>query len=154
MVAGLCQAGEWRVAEIAQRHAVPILQDLIQAVRTEQVQDAFSKLKIAATSEDATELFTRYVTDLVKRHPTLNHPTKLDFGPARVIVMDLAAVAPTGSAQSNRQAEMMYMLGRHILARNFFLHPEYAEHVPEAVRPYHLARFTEIKETVKRLDYD
>ena len=154
VVAGLCQAGEWRLAETAQRHAVPVLQDLIQAVRTDQVQDAFSKLKITATSEDATELFTRYITDLVKRYPTLNHPTKLDFGPARVIVMDLAAVAPTGSAQSNRQAEMMYMLGRHILARNFFLHPEYAENVPEAVRPYHLARFTEIKETVKRLDYD
>jgi len=68
--------------------------------------------------------------------------------------MDLAAVAPTGSAQSDRQTEMMYMLGRHILARNFFLHPEYADYVPEAVRPYHLARFQEIKETVKRLDYD
>jgi len=33
--------------------------------------------------------------------------------------MDLAEVAPTGSAAANRQTEMMYMLGRHILARNF-----------------------------------
>ncbi len=154
VVAGLCRAGEWRLAEVAQRHAVPILQDLIQAARTEQVKDAFGKLKIAITSEAATELFARYITDMIKRFPTLNHPTRLDFGPARIIVMDLAAVAPTGSAQSNRQTEMMYMLGRHILARNFFLHPEYADHVPEAVRPYHLQRFQEIKETVKRLDYD
>jgi len=154
VVAGLCRAGEWRLAEVAQRHAVPILQDLIQAARTEQVKDAFGKLKIAITSEAATELFARYVTDMIKRFPTLNHPTRLDFGPARIIVIDLAAVAPTGSAQSDRQTEMMYMLGRHILARNFFLHPEYADYVPDAVRPYHLARFTEIKETVKRLDYD
>ena len=154
VVTALCGAGEWRLAEVAQRHAVPILQDLIQAVRTDQVQDAFAELKINVTSERVTTTFTRYVTDLIKRYPTLNAPTRLDFGPARVIVMDMAAVAPTGSAQSNRQAEMMYMLGRHILARNFFLHPEYAEFVPEAVRPYHLARFQEIKETVKRLDYD
>jgi intracellular multiplication protein IcmB len=49
---------------------------------------------------------------------------------------------------------MMYMLGRHILARNFFLRPDYVHHVPEAVRPYHAKRFREAYETVKRLDYD
>lgn len=154
VVAELCRMGEWRLAGVAQRHAVPILQDLITAVRTEHVQDAFANLKVAVTNERATELFTRYVKDLIKRFPTLNHPTKLDFGPARIIVIDLAAVAPTGSAQSNRQTEMMYMLGRHILARNFFLHPEYAEFVPEAVREHHRARFQETMETLKRLDYD
>ena len=46
------------------------------------------------------------------------------------------------------------MLGRHILARNFFLRPDYAHYVPEAVRPYHARRFREAYETVKRLDYD
>lgn len=153
-VAALCRAGEWRLAEVAQRHAVPVLQDLIEAVRTEHVHDAFADLKVVDTDEQVIQLFIRYVNDLIKRFPTLNHPTRLDFGPARIIVMDLAAVAPTGSAQSNRQTEMMYMLGRHVLARNFFLHPEYAAFVPEAVRAHHLARFTEIKETVKRLDYD
>ena len=96
----------------------------------------------------------RYVTDVIKRFPTLNAPTRLDFGPARIIVIDLAAVAPTGSAQADRQTEMMYMLGRHVLARNFFLHPDHAALVPDAVRPYHLARFREIRETVKRLDND
>ena len=154
VVTGLCAAGDWRLAEVAQRHAVPVMQDLINAARSTHVKDAYTSLKIGATGEQATELFTRYITDFINKFPTLNAPTKLDFGPARVIVIDLAAVAPTGSAQANRQTEMMYMLGRHILARNFFLHPDHAAAVPEAVRPYHLARFREIKETVKRLDYD
>jgi intracellular multiplication protein IcmB len=48
----------------------------------------------------------------------------------------------------------MYMLGRHILARNFFLRQDYVHYVPEAVRPYHAQRFREAYETVKRLDYD
>ena len=154
VVAALCQADEWRLAEVAQRHAVPIMQDLINAARSPHVKDAFAALKINATGEEATQLFARYVTDFIKRFPTLNASTRLDFGPARIIVIDLAAVAPTGSAQADRQTEMMYMLGRHVLARNFFLHPEHAAFVPEAVRPYHLARFREVKETVKRLDYD
>ena len=154
VVAALFQREEFTLAAVAQRHAVPLLEDLISAARAEQVQDVFAKLKINATHEDATKLFERYIYDAIKRYPTLNRPTRLDFGPARVIVMDLAAVAPTGSAQSNRQTEMMYMLGRHILARNFFLHPDYAQYVPEAVRDYHRARFQDVQEMVKRLDYD
>ena len=34
---------------------------------------------------------------------------------------------------------MMYLLGRHILARNFFLKPDYLPYVPEHVRDYHCA---------------
>ncbi len=154
VVNALIAEGEYRLAEVAQRHAVPIIQDLIGAARTDQVRDTFNKLKINATHEDSCSLFERYIYDLIRRFPTLNSPTRLDFGPARVIGMDLAAVAPTGSAAANRQTEMMYMLARHLLARNFFLHPDYAPYVPAAVHDYHLARFQDVMESIKRLDYD
>ncbi|WP_158803503.1 ATP-binding protein [Acidisoma sp. L85] len=150
----LISIGEYRLAGVAQRHAVPVLQDLINASRTDQVRDMFNKLKIDATHEDCCSLFERYIFDVIRKYPTLNSPTRLDFGPARIIVLDLAAVAPTGSAAANRQTEMMYMLARHLLARNFFLHPDYAQYVPELVRDYHRLRFQEVMESVKRLDYD
>ena len=110
----------------------------------------FGKLKISVTAEQASDLFERYIYDVIRKFPTLNAPTRLDFGPARIIVLDLAEVAPTGSAAANRQTEMMYMLARHILARNFFLKPTYLHHVPEEVREYHRVRFQEIYECVKR----
>lgn len=154
VVNALCDLGEYRLAERAQRHAVPILEDLIGAVRSDQVRDLFDSLKLSETSEKASQVFERYIADLIRRFPTLNAPTQLDFGPARIIVLDLQYVAPTGSAAANRQTEMMYLLARHILARNFFLHPEYVVHVPERVRAYHKRRFTEVYETVKRVDYD
>jgi intracellular multiplication protein IcmB len=154
VVNALIAVEEYRLAEVAQRHAVPTLQDLITAARTDQVQDMFQKLKIDATHEDSCQLFERYIYDTIRKYPTLNSSTKLDFGPARIIVLDLAAVAPTGSASANRQTEMMYMLARHLLARNFFLHPDYAQYVPEAVREHHRIRFQEVMESVKRLDYD
>ncbi len=69
-------------------------------------------------------------------------------------MLDLEAVAPAGSADADRQTDLMYFLGRHILARNFFLRPKYAEQVPELVREYHIKRFTEVYEATKRLDYD
>lgn len=154
VVNALCARREHRLAEVAQRHAVPLFEDLIAAAHTGQVKDMFRNLKIAGTHEALCELFERYIYDTINRYPTLNAPTKLDFGPARVIGLDLASVAPTGSAAAKRQAEMMYMLARHILARNFFLHPEYAALVPAPVRDYHQARFQEVYECVKRLDYD
>lgn len=154
VVNALCDIGQHRLAERAQRHAVPVLQDLIGAVRTDQVRDLFDTLKITETDEKASQTFERYLDDLIRRFPTLNAPTQLDFGPARIIVLDLQSVAPTGSAAANRQTEMMYLLARHILARNFFLHPDYLPHVPQRVYEYHKRRFTEIYETVKRIDYD
>jgi intracellular multiplication protein IcmB len=154
VVTALCAVREYRLAEIAQRHAVPLLQDLISAARSDQVKDMFANLKIAMTAEQASELFERYIYDVIRKFPTLNRPTRLDFGSARIIVIDLAEVAPTGSAAANRQTEMMYLLGRHILARNFFLKPDYLHYVPEHVREYHRARFQETYEAVKRLDYD
>jgi intracellular multiplication protein IcmB len=154
VVSALCIKGEHARAERAQRHAVPILEDLIGAVRSDQVRDMFDRVKLQETSELASQIFERYITDLIRRFPTLNAPTRLDFGPARVIVLDLHHVAPKGSAAADRQTEMMYLLARHILARNFFLHPDYLPFVPEAVRGYHAVRFLETSETIKRIDYD
>ena len=154
VVNALCDAGEYRLAERAQRHAVPILEDLIGAVRSDQVRDMFDSLKLAETSEKASQIFERYISDLIRRYETLNAPTQLDFGPARIIVLDLQYIAPSGSAAANRQTEMVYLLARHILGRNFFLHPEYVKFIPERVQAYHKVRITEIYETVKRIDYD
>ena len=146
VVDALCHAGVYHLAGLAQRHAVPVMEDLITAARSRQVQDTFGKVE-AETRENATEMFVRYVKAFVRKYPTLNMPTRLDFGPARVIVLDLEAVAPTGSAEADRQTELMYLLGRHVLARNFFLRPKYAQYVPEPVRAYHAQRFSEIYET-------
>ena len=153
VVDALCRVGQYRLAEMAQRYAVPLLQDLITASRTAQVKDMFSKVR-AATTEETVELFERYIKALIRKYPTLNRPTRMDFGPARIIVLDLDAVAPTGSAEADRQTDLMYLLGRHILARNFFLRPKYVRFVPELVRNYHAKRFAKIYETTKRLDYD
>jgi intracellular multiplication protein IcmB len=118
------------------------------------VKDMFDSLKLAETSEKASQIFERYISDLIRRYETLNAPTQLDFGPARIIVLDLQYIAPSGSAAANRQTEMVYMLARHILGRNFFLHPEYVSFIPERFHAYHKPRITEIYETVKRIDYD
>ena len=101
------------------------------------------------------DLFERYIYDVIRKFPTLNSPTKLDFGPARIIVLDLAAVAPTGSAAANRQTEMMYMLARHLLARNFFLQPDLrCTTCRRRCASITACGSRRSMECVKRLDYD
>lgn len=149
----LCAAGDYHTAEIANRHAVPRISDLISAARSDHLKQLFERV-VPHRVETLVEMFERYIKTFVSRFPTLDAPTRIDFGPARVIVLDLDAVAPTGSPDADWQTSIMYLLARHMIGRNFFLRPEYAEFVPEAVRPYHLERFTEVYEAVKRLEYD
>lgn len=144
---------EWRAAELANRHAVPRMIDLISAARDPAITQQFTQTKIVST-ESVIEAFQRYMTAFVTKYPTLNQPTKLEFGGARIIVIDLRAVAPQGSDEAERQTDLMYLLGRQILARNFFLHPRYADDLPVPVREHHRKRFAEAFETFKRLEYD
>lgn len=153
VVDALCDEGAYRSAEFAQRHAVPTLEDLISASRTTQVEQLFRKVQPRAP-ESVIEMFSRYLQAFIRRYPTFNMPTRIDFPDARVIVIDLDAVAPTGSADADRQTALVYMLARHMIARNFFLRPEYVSAVPERVAAYHEARFRHIYETVKVLSLD
>lgn len=153
VVDALCDHKAHRVAERAQRHAVPVLEDLITAVRAPHVRDNYARIA-ARTGEALPEVFERYIMSLVRSLPALNAPTRLDLSDGRVIVLDLKEVAGQGSPEADRQTSMMYMLGRHILARNFFLHPEYLSDVPPRMRDHHARRFAEMQEATKRLDYD
>lgn len=145
---------EYRLAEIAQRQAVPVMSDLIEAIKSPAISDAFRDMRIHTTNEPIVRIFERYIYDFIRRYESLAQASRLDFGSARIIVMDLGSVAPTGSDLANRQTEIMYMIARQIIARNFFLHPDAAENAPAAIQPYLRERFRENVETIKRLDYD
>ena len=155
VVDALIALDEHRLAGIAQRHAVPLMQDLLDAVHTDQIENRYSKIK-SESGESVIETFERYIMNAINVFPMLSRPTELDLGDARVIVLDLARVAPKGSPAANRQTALMYMLGRHLIARNFFLHEEYADLpvMKDNVRVYHRARFKEMRETLKRIDFE
>ena len=153
VVDAFCRRGMFAEADKAQRYAEPILEDLIDAVRSPSIRQRFSRV-IPHQKETLCELFERYLLAFISKFPTLNGPTRVDFGPARIIVLDLDAVAPSGSPENDRQTGLMFMLARHLIGRNFFLHPEYVEQVPALVQSYHRRRFTEIYEAVKILEYD
>jgi len=158
VVDALFEAKQYHYATIAQRYAVPTLVDCISAARQPNVRDIFvtrdGMTRVADTTESVIDTFIRCITDSQSQYPILSGHTRFDIGDTRVCVLDLDEVAPTGNEVADRQTALMYMLARHVLARDFFLNDKILNNFPERYRPYHEKRIAAIMEEPKRLQYD
>lgn len=67
VVTALCELEEFRLAEIAQRYAVPVLEDLIAASGSDQVQDMLAQPKIQTTAETVSAVFEHYIYDAIRK---------------------------------------------------------------------------------------
>ena len=148
------ELGNVHMAELAQRHAVPILGDAITAARRPQIRTLLEQTAIGPSAESVINAFERMVTSSIRELPILSSVTQFDIAGARLCALDLMDVAPQGDASADRQTSIMYMLARHALVRSWWMSTESIANVPEAYREYHTARLQEIAESPKRLCYD
>ena len=153
-VDALFAAGDPGSAARAQRYAVPVLSDLLSAVRDPGVQELIGDARYGPGGETVTQAFARVLTALASSWPSLFQPTRFDTGAARVVSVDLAEVAPTGSAEADRQTAVFYMVARQLLTRDWWTGPDEMERVPERYRDWHMARARALREAPKRFAYD
>jgi len=151
----LFELGFHHEAAIAQRFAVPVIADLVQAANEPRVIDEFGGTRVLSTSECIIDAFARMMGTAENEYPIIRYATTFDLSDARVVSLDLAEVAPKGSDAANRQTAVMYMLARHVVARNFFLDPDdMPQMFPEKYRAWQFQRMTELKKTKRCLTYD
>lgn len=153
VVDALFEANLIHEANLAQRYAVPLLQDVVLAARSRAVEDLFGDTRVP-TGENVILAFSRMISGAIREYPILASPTRFDIGGARVCALDLDEVAPRGGEAADRQTAVMYMLARHVLARDFYLNEETVRSVVEKYRGHHMKRAREMRETPKRLVYD
>ncbi len=153
-VDALFEAGEHEAAMRAQRYAVPVLNDLLAAVREPAVQGLIGEARYGIGAETVTGAFVRILTALSGSWPILFSPTAFDIGAARVAAIDLAEVAPQGSAEADRQTASFYMLARHALTRHWWIAEDSLREVPARYRDWHAMRLRGVRETPKRLAFD
>ena len=154
VVDALFDAGEPDTAACAQRYAVPTLSDFLTAVREPAVQGIVSAARYGAGGETVTEAFLRIMTALSGSWPIMFHPTAFDMGNARLAAIDLQEVAPTGSAEADRQTAAFYLLARQALTRHWWLSTENVAVIPERYRDWHADRARALREIPKRLSFD
>jgi len=146
--------GEFHVAAMAQRHAVPTISDAITASRRPQIRSLLEETAIGFSTETVINAFERMITSSIREFPILASVTQFDISDARVCSLDLMDVAPQGDEVADRQTSIMYMLARHVLVRNWWMSVDSLQFIPEKYRDYHEAHLQDIAETPKRLCYD
>ena len=145
---------QYHLANLAQRHAVPVLGDAITAARRPQIRALLEDAQIGGSAENVISAFERMVTSAIREFPILSSVTKFEITDARICSLDLMDVAPQGDETADRQTSIMYMLARHALVRSWWMSKEAIDQMPVKYRPYHDSRLQDIAETPKRLCYD
>jgi intracellular multiplication protein IcmB len=153
IVDALYKFGDIHPAMLAQRHAVPRLEDMMSVLQDQQVMEIHGNAK-TMTGERVVDMCTRMISVSVRDYAILQRPTAFDIGDARVVALDLDEVAPKGGGPADKQTALMYMLARYVLARDYYMNPEIVSYIPEAYRSYHTPRIKRLKETRKRIVYD
>lgn len=151
----LFDAGFIHEATIAQRYAVPTLDSLIAAARTDEVQNNF-RTAPTPSREMITDVFTRSITTATREYALLSTTTKFDIGDARVVAIDLEEiVSTTDSEEGRRRSAIMIMFARQMGAKNYFLKWDEVEPLlPSRYKTYQKNRVARIFETLKFLEYD
>ncbi len=142
------------LANLAQRHAVPTLNDAITASRRPQIRSLLEETSVGVSTESVIGAFERMVTSAIREYPILSSVTQFDIADTRLTSLDLMDVAPQGDESADRQTSIMYMLARHALVRSWWLSEDSLQNVPEKYREYHSIRLQDIMETPKRLNFD
>lgn len=146
--------GQYHVANLAQRHAVPTLNDSITASRRPQIRTLLEETSVGFSTESVISAFERMITSAIREYPILSSVTQFDIADARICSLDLMDVAPQGDESADRQTAIMYMLARHALVRSWWMGKEALLHMPQKYQEYHELNLQQISESPKRLCYD
>ena len=140
--------GYYREAGLAQRNAVPLALDLPMIVSESQsMQDAYGQ-------GDLMQKMLAMLQSVIRDYPLLTAPTRFNPAEARVVAVDLMEAAKSSSGYERKRAGLIYMLGRHALAREFYADESSVEYLPPVPRAYHRKRLRDERATLKRLVYD
>ncbi len=146
---------EIALSSLAQRYAVPLLEELVEiATSSPSINNSYSK-PLAKTGESMLELFQRAISEVIEEYPMLNLPTLFDVSGSRIISLDLDEVAKGSDAASIKRTGLMYLLGRNIVGSRFKINKDEVHAASnKKYLNYHLKIADKALETKKRLCLD
>lgn len=156
IVDALASRGLFAEAEKAQRHAVPILEDVVRELSDNELEKDFG-LDIIRRSIAS-------VTEAIDQFPLFSSATTLDLGEARIASIDLQDVVQRRGSDANPSAQrnnaLMYMIASQLFMRKIAGHEEeldamrLPEKMADTYRSYWTEKYEDIAETLKRFCMD
>lgn len=143
----LFAAGATREALRAQSFAVPLVPDLVSAVRNDpSISSVYGRVPAhSAGGESLLDYFCRRLTDACAMFPILTEPTRFETGEARLIVLDLDAVAKGTGAMAQRQIGVMYNLAMKAGVAHLYINKDDVAYVDEPYRGYQAKRINALR---------
>lgn len=147
----LFNAGEYRLAKVAQRYAVPKLSDLSSVL----MDEAFSDYKkYIINGMGAIDRIKGAIKHAVRDYPILSTISQFDIGDARIISLDLQDVVPRTDGDNSKQANVMYMLGKLATTKSFYMGKEALAEINPDYYDYHSEVFDDLDSVQKYLCVD
>lgn len=142
-------------ASLAQRHAVPNLSDIASLAMDQTMLDQFGHVMVE-TRENLCAVFSRMISTATKMFPLIAGKTRFDLGEVKIVAIDIEEVAKSSSATDSRQVELMYLIAKNIVSKNFRIDKKYVESdlVPPLYKDYLGAIARKNKELMKWIVYD
>ena len=129
-------AGMIHEAEVAQRYAVPILNDLVTVAAGLRAE--YEHIRTNNDSSLVDE-FIRGIRDAVDQYPIFADITQFDIGSSRVVALDLQDVASRSEQpEVNKRSALMYFMACEVFMRKISLHKEMLKTIREQARRYYL----------------
>jgi len=150
VVDALFNAGVYYEAEIAQRYAVPTLNDLVQAASGSDIREEYEKTEGGRVVAS----FVTGVRESVGDFPVFSGQTNFDIGSARIISLDLQDVALKGSDSAKKQTALMYMMARQSFMKKLAFSLEDMPFFDDHAKPYYQRLITELVDEYKVLCMD
>lgn len=149
----LFDKGEVHEASMAQRFAVPTLEDVAAIANDPAIADLYGGVIIKETSEPLNRIFARIITDTVRSYPIISSVTRFDIGSAKIISIDLNDVAKGGDSNPRNNA-IVYMLARYISMRNFRIDGETYRYAPKMYEEFYKQKADEVFGSMKWVIFD
>ena len=151
-------AGMISEAILAQRYAVPTLQDLATIFSNEGIRNAYPE-NVGTTNQPATSMVARAVREAIGAFPLISGVTQLDASEARVCVFDVKEIIKTPSGPDDfvtlQQNAICYLTMMNALLRDFFFDEASVSEVKsDRARDYHLQRARALTATEKMVVFD
>jgi intracellular multiplication protein IcmB len=147
------RAGMFYEAEVAQRYAVPILNDLVAFAASKEIADEYGNTKV----ENGLPIHSAFilgVREAINDFPIFSSHTRFDIGSARVMALDLQDVALIGSDAAYKQTALMYMIARQSFMKKVAFSKEDLPFFDPVYRSYYERLISDITEDYKVLCMD
>lgn len=138
-------------SEVAQRLAVPILQELVGIANSPEITSEYEDID----GVRLLNLFIRGIRDAVNQYPIFRSSTQFDLGSARIVSFDLQDVAAKDKTLSSvKQTMLMYMIARQSFMQKIAYSKEDLASLSPRTRPYFEKLIDELADEEKIMMYD